>query len=87
VHPGVIATGLLHAMFSVGGDSPEYAAANLLDVVRRDDDNGTYYDERRPATPNPIALDPVTQELLDEFTRQALAPVLPAAPGRPGATR
>ncbi|WP_162605526.1 SDR family NAD(P)-dependent oxidoreductase [Jiangella ureilytica] len=79
IHPGVIATGLLHAMFSAGGDSPEHAAANLLDVVRRDHDNGTYYDERRPATPNPVALDPVTEELLEELTQQALAPVLPAA--------
>ncbi|MBB5789527.1 SDR family NAD(P)-dependent oxidoreductase [Jiangella mangrovi] len=79
IHPGVIATGLLHAMFSAGGDSPEYAAANLLDVVRRDHDNGTYYDERRPATPSPVALDAVAQELLDELTRRALAPVLPAA--------
>lgn len=87
VHPGVIATVLLHAMFSVGGNSPEHAADNLLDVIQRDHDNGTYYDERRPATPNPIALDPVTQELLEEFTRQVLAPVLPAAPpGRPAAT-
>ncbi|PZF85136.1 SDR family NAD(P)-dependent oxidoreductase [Jiangella anatolica] len=79
VHPGVIATPLLHAMFSVGGDTPEHAAANLLAVARHDDDNGTYYDERRPATPSPIALDPVTQELLDQLTQRALAPVLPAA--------
>lgn len=80
IHPGVIATGLLHAMFSVGGDSPEHAAANLVDVVQRDHDNGTYYDERRPATPSPVALDPVTEELLEELTRRALGPVLPAAP-------
>lgn len=79
MHPGVISTGLLHAMFSLGGDSPEHAAANLLAVARHDDDNGTYYDERRPATPNPIALDSVAQELLDEFTQRMLAPVLPAA--------
>ncbi|WP_046769545.1 SDR family NAD(P)-dependent oxidoreductase [Jiangella alkaliphila] len=79
VHPGVIATELLHAMFSIGGDTPEHAAANLLAVAQRDDDNGTYYDERRPATPNPIALDPVAQELLDGITLRVLAPVLPAA--------
>ncbi|WP_116953272.1 SDR family NAD(P)-dependent oxidoreductase [Jiangella endophytica] len=79
MHPGVIATDLLHAMFSVGGDTPQHAAGNLLAVARGERDNGTYYDERRPATPNPIALDSVAQELLDQLTRPALAPVLPAA--------
>lgn len=79
VHPGVIATDLLHAMFSLGGDPPEHAAATLLAVARVSGDNGTYYDERRPATPSPIALDSVAQELLDQLTLRALAPVLPAA--------
>ncbi len=55
MHPGVIATTLLHEMFDAGGDRPEYAASNILQVVSRSGDNGTYYDERRPAQPNPAA--------------------------------
>jgi NAD(P)-dependent dehydrogenase (short-subunit alcohol dehydrogenase family) len=58
MHPGVIATDLLHAMFSITGDTVDHAAANLLEVVALTGDNGTYYDERSPAAPNPTAQDP-----------------------------
>ena len=77
MHPGVIATTLLHEMFRAGGDRPEYAASNILQVVSRSGDNGTYYDERRPAQPNPAALDAVTQDRLHHLTSAALAAVLP----------
>lgn len=76
VHPGIIATDLLHAMFSIGGDRPERAATNLIDVATRGGDNGTYYDERTPAAPNPIALRRDAQERLHEQTVAALAGVI-----------
>jgi hypothetical protein len=77
MHPGVIATTLLHQMFAAGGDRPEHAASNILQVVSRSGDNGTYYDERRPAQPNPAALDAATQDRLHQLTCAALAAVLP----------
>ncbi|GAA4439971.1 SDR family NAD(P)-dependent oxidoreductase [Phytohabitans houttuyneae] len=73
VHPGVIATDLLHAMFAVGGDPPEHAAANLEYVASLRGDNGTYYDERSPAQPNPEATDPATQDQLHAATVDLLA--------------
>jgi hypothetical protein len=68
MHPGVIATDLLHAMFSIGGARPEAAAAAILDVAGRTGDNGTYYDERMPADPNPLARDPHVQDRLHAAT-------------------
>lgn len=76
VHPGVIRTRLLHAMFSISGDSPAQAAQTMLKVIGRDGDNGTYYDERRPAPPNPLAERPDVQQRLGELTTAALAPWL-----------
>lgn len=76
VHPGVIGTRLLHAMFAIGGDPPEQAADTLLEVIGRSGDNGTYYDERRPAQPNPLAERPEVQQRLYELTTAALIPFL-----------
>ena len=76
VHPGVIATDLLHAMFSIGGDRPEQAAAALLAVAGADGDNGTYYDERTPAAPNPVAVRREVQERLHRETVAQLAGVI-----------
>ena len=73
MHPGVIATGLLHAMFGGGGDAPERAAHHIVEVVDRSHDNGTYYDETRAAEPNPLARDPDTQRRLLESTTARLA--------------
>jgi NAD(P)-dependent dehydrogenase (short-subunit alcohol dehydrogenase family) len=73
MHPGIIATPLLHAMFAVGGDPPEHAAANVEYVASLHDDNGTYYDERLPAPPNPAATDPMTQDRLHAATVDLLA--------------
>ncbi|MBA2949657.1 SDR family NAD(P)-dependent oxidoreductase [Streptomyces himalayensis] len=72
MHPGVISTRLLHAMFSVAGDRPEHAAANLRYVASRRDDNGAYYDERNPAPPNPQASDRARQDRLHDATFHAL---------------
>ena len=68
MHPGVISTTLLHAMFSIGGDRPERAAGNILHVVSLTGDNGAYYDERMLAAPNPEATDPATQDRLHDIT-------------------
>lgn len=72
VHPGVIATGLLHAMFGAGGDSPERSARTVAEVAGRSGDGGTYYDETRPAEPNPIARDPHVQQRLRDLTTARL---------------
>jgi NAD(P)-dependent dehydrogenase (short-subunit alcohol dehydrogenase family) len=43
MHAGVISTRLLHAMFSVGGDSPEAAADRIVAVASGAGDNGSYW--------------------------------------------
>ena len=73
VHPGVIATDLLHSMFSIGGDAPEHAALALVEVVGRSRDNGAYYDEARPAEPNPLARDRRFQQRLVDLTAARLS--------------
>jgi NAD(P)-dependent dehydrogenase (short-subunit alcohol dehydrogenase family) len=73
IHPGVIATGLLHAMFGAGGARPERAAANIVEVAGRSGDRGTYYDETRPAEPNPAARDRDAQAELLDHTVERLA--------------
>lgn len=74
MHPGVIATDLLHAMFSVGGDAPAAAAESVVDVMGRSDDSGAYYDERRRTPPDDRATDRSVQQWLREWTEAALAP-------------
>ena len=73
VHPGIIATGLLHAMFAIGGDRPESAAAALVDVAGRSGDSGTYYEGARPSAPHPDARDPRVQRRLHDLTAARLA--------------
>jgi NAD(P)-dependent dehydrogenase (short-subunit alcohol dehydrogenase family) len=77
MHPGVISTRLLHAMFAIAGDRPEQAAANIRYVASRRGDNGTYYDERDPMPPNPEASDGATQERLHDITSRLLRDQLP----------
>jgi NAD(P)-dependent dehydrogenase (short-subunit alcohol dehydrogenase family) len=72
MHPGIISTRLLHAMFSIAGDRPEDAAANIRSVASRRGDNGTYYDQRTPEPPNPQASDPAIQNRLHELTSRIL---------------
>jgi NAD(P)-dependent dehydrogenase (short-subunit alcohol dehydrogenase family) len=65
LHPGVIATRLLEALFNAHGDPPDHAAENILYVAGSAENvNGLYFDEKRPVCPNPIALDARTQEAL-----------------------
>jgi NAD(P)-dependent dehydrogenase (short-subunit alcohol dehydrogenase family) len=72
VHPGVVSTGLLHAMFSIGGIDPEEAAGTLVEVAGRHGDRGTYYDETRPANPHPLARDRGFQRRLAAATADRL---------------
>ena len=78
MHPGVIATRLLHAMFSIAGDRPEDAAANIGYVASRRGDNGTYYDQRTPQPPTPQASDPAIQNRLHDITSRTLRDQLPS---------
>jgi NAD(P)-dependent dehydrogenase (short-subunit alcohol dehydrogenase family) len=72
VHPGVISTGLLHAMFGAGGAPVDDAAQVLLDLAGRPLTTGAYYDEHNASTPNPQALDRDTQTRLARYIRAAI---------------
>ena len=73
LHPGVISTELLHAMFGAGGAPAETGAANIVDLVRRPGSvNGQYFDENRRADPNPEALVIDNQERLLAATTRML---------------
>jgi NAD(P)-dependent dehydrogenase (short-subunit alcohol dehydrogenase family) len=87
VHPGVISTGLLHAMFGAGGDSVERGARNVVSAAQAPPGvNGTYFDEDSPARPNPEALEIANQDRLVEATARALDAAGVPAP-RPGDAR
>ena len=73
LHPGVIATDLLHGMFGAGGDSVERGALNILSMTQRPPGvNGVYFDEDSPAPPNPEALEIANQERLVEATARGV---------------
>jgi NAD(P)-dependent dehydrogenase (short-subunit alcohol dehydrogenase family) len=80
VHPGVISTGLLHAMFGAGGDAVERGAENVVRAAQHARGvNGAYFDERTPATPNGAALDIAQQDsLMEETARMLRAAGVPA---------
>jgi NAD(P)-dependent dehydrogenase (short-subunit alcohol dehydrogenase family) len=80
LHPGVISTELLHAMFGIGGAPADVGAGNIVALVRRSGGvNGQYFDEDRRADPNPEALVIDNQErLLAATTRILGAAGLPA---------
>ena len=73
LHPGVISTELLHAMFGAGGAPAETGAANIVDLVLRPGGvNGQYFDENRRVDPNPEALVIDNQERLLAATTRML---------------
>jgi NAD(P)-dependent dehydrogenase (short-subunit alcohol dehydrogenase family) len=83
VHPGVISTGLLHAMFGAGGDPADRGARNILGAIQRPPGiNGMYFDEDEPAPPNPEALVVANQERLMDATAHALGSAGVSAPQR-----
>ena len=75
MHPGVISTRLLHAMFDIGGDPPAVAADRIAVVAARSGDSGSYYDGAEPAAPNPLARDPEAQSRLHDLTALRLGGV------------
>jgi NAD(P)-dependent dehydrogenase (short-subunit alcohol dehydrogenase family) len=75
VHPGVISTGLLHAMFGAGGASTATAASVLLDLAERELETAAYYDGHEPAAPNRQALGRRTQEQLERYVNAAIEPL------------
>ena len=89
MHPGVVSTGLLHAMFGPGGEPATRAGSVLVDLCRRPLETGGYYDEDRIATPNPQALDHATQERLARYVLGAIGPFrkAPASGRQPGGAR
>ncbi|MFC3505564.1 SDR family NAD(P)-dependent oxidoreductase [Micromonospora krabiensis] len=77
VHPGVVGTALLHAMFAVPGGSAAEGAANVVDAALRADlPDGAYLDERRIAQPAGQVRDPVFRESLHRRTTTLLGPWL-----------
>jgi hypothetical protein len=77
MYPGVIATTLLHQMFDAGGDRPEHAASNILQVVSPAGITAHTTTNGGQRSPIPAALDAVTQDRLHQLTSAALAAVLP----------
>jgi NAD(P)-dependent dehydrogenase (short-subunit alcohol dehydrogenase family) len=75
LHPGIIATRLLDSLFHIQGDPPAQAAANIVHVASTDEHvNGRYYDEQRPAQPNPTALDTGIQQALLRISLELTSP-------------
>jgi NAD(P)-dependent dehydrogenase (short-subunit alcohol dehydrogenase family) len=77
MHPGVISTRLLHAMFGVRGDPPDDAARRVRYVASLHGDNGAYYDESRRVPPKHEATDATVQERLHAITTRLLDEQLP----------
>lgn len=84
LHPGVISTVLLHAMFGAGGAPAESGARNIVDLVQRPGSvNGQYFDEGQRADPNPEAVVIDNQERLLAATTRMLGSAglpVPSAP-------
>lgn len=77
IHPGVISTHLLHAMFGVGGDTPEAGARNLFSASTTTPvPSGSYIDRGHVAHPNPVSLDLGVQRSLHDVTERLLGATL-----------
>ncbi|MFD0056920.1 SDR family NAD(P)-dependent oxidoreductase [Streptomyces sp. NPDC127168] len=69
LHPGVIRTALLHAMFDIGGDPVIDGARNVVRAANAPAPwKGEYLDEDRPSRPNPVVLEAEFRRLLMEQT-------------------
>ena len=70
--PGVISTGLLHAMFGAGGAPVERGAANVVDAATLDLRSGDYVDDGEVVPPSAEARDPAVQARLHAVTAALL---------------
>jgi NAD(P)-dependent dehydrogenase (short-subunit alcohol dehydrogenase family) len=80
LHPGVINTKLLHAGFSVAGDSVTSGALTsvyLATSPKAEGVSGKYFDHCAIATPLPLVEDPQLAQRLWVWTEHALRPWLP----------
>lgn len=77
LNPGVISTGLLHAMFGDIGRPVDQGAAALLAAVDADASGGEYFDEARLTTPSAEARDDALGDALMVATFDALRGRLP----------
>ncbi|GGW96375.1 hypothetical protein GCM10010297_17820 [Streptomyces malachitofuscus] len=69
LHPGVIRTPLLHAMFAIEGDPAPQGARNVEQAALAAGPwNGQYLDEDTPAQPHPAALDAEWRKHLMQHT-------------------
>jgi NAD(P)-dependent dehydrogenase (short-subunit alcohol dehydrogenase family) len=72
LHPGVVATKLLHQNFGAGGINPEAGARTSLFCAlqpRLEKLNGGYFKDSAPASPNPKVLDPGFGQRLWDLTQ------------------
>ncbi|MFI6784470.1 SDR family NAD(P)-dependent oxidoreductase [Micromonospora sp. NPDC050276] len=77
VHPGVVSTRLLHAMFAIQGQDASHGAANLIHAaVDPAVPSGAYLDEGRVAEPAEQARVPSFQDDLHRRTMALLTPWL-----------
>lgn len=77
LNPGVISTGLLHAMFGVGGVSVGRGARNVVDALTRPAHAGDYFDDGQLVEPSIEARDPELGQALMAYALDALRPNLP----------
>lgn len=77
IHPGIVATGLLHAMFAIGGVPPSVGGDNLAAATTAHVASGAYLDETRPSEPSAESLDTDRQRELVDDTAERLAVSLP----------
>ncbi|PVG81044.1 short-chain dehydrogenase [Nocardioides gansuensis] len=77
IHPGVVATDLLHAMFAVRGVPTSVGGSNLAAAVTAEVPSGTYMDETSPAEPSAASMEPSSQKALVADTERRLAVSLP----------
>ena len=71
IHPGVVSTDLLHAMFGAGGIPTTVGGANLVSAISAPVESGTYLDERDRSTASEVSLDESTQlQLVADSSRR-----------------
>ncbi|ACF10737.1 short-chain dehydrogenase/reductase SDR [Chlorobaculum parvum NCIB 8327] len=78
--PGVIATKLLHAGWALAGDDVSVGGDDVFETVMeiaRNDYNGEYFENARPAICSSVAQEPVARQELRELTGEMLSRFVP----------